>query len=93
MYGNINATTIGDYENPKVRLTGSGGANDIASLCQRVIFMGLHLPERFPSAATTSPPPATSTVRGASAPAWWAAGPGGSSPTWDSWASTRRAAV
>ncbi len=48
MYGNINATCIGDYDNPKVRLTGSGGANDIASLCDRVIFMGLHLPERFP---------------------------------------------
>lgn len=48
MYGNINATVIGDYDKPKVRLTGSGGANDIASLCQRVIFMGLHLPERFP---------------------------------------------
>lgn len=48
MYGNINATCIGDYEKPKVRLTGSGGANDIASLCEKVIFMGLHLPERFP---------------------------------------------
>jgi len=48
MYGNINATVIGDYDHPKVRLTGSGGANDIASLCERVIFMGLHLPERFP---------------------------------------------
>jgi glutaconate CoA-transferase subunit B len=48
MYGNINATSIGDYEHPQVRLTGSGGANDIASLCQKVIFMGLHLPERFP---------------------------------------------
>ncbi len=48
MYGNINATVIGDYAHPKVRLTGSGGANDIASLCERVIFMGLHLPERFP---------------------------------------------
>ena len=48
MYGNINATCIGPYEKPKVRLTGSGGANDIASLCSRLIFMGLHLPERFP---------------------------------------------
>lgn len=48
MYGNINATCIGDYEHPRVRLTGSGGANDIASLCERVIFMGLHLPERLP---------------------------------------------
>ncbi len=48
MYGNINATVIGDYRKPRVRLTGSGGANDIASLCSKVIFMGLHLPERFP---------------------------------------------
>jgi glutaconate CoA-transferase subunit B len=48
MYGNMNATCIGEYANPKVRLTGSGGANDMASLCQRIIFMGLHLPERFP---------------------------------------------
>jgi len=48
MYGNINATCIGPYDKPTVRLTGSGGANDIASLCQRVIFMGLHLPQRFP---------------------------------------------
>ncbi len=48
MYGNINATCIGPYDHPQVRLTGSGGANDIASLCDRVIFMGLHLPERFP---------------------------------------------
>ncbi len=48
MYGNINATCIGPYEKPRVRLTGSGGANDIATLCDRVIFMGLHLPERFP---------------------------------------------
>jgi glutaconate CoA-transferase, subunit B len=48
MFGNINATVIGDYDEPKVRLTGSGGANDIASLCSKVIFMGLHLPERFP---------------------------------------------
>ena len=48
MYGNINATCIGPYDQPTVRLTGSGGANDIASLSDRVIFMGLHLPERFP---------------------------------------------
>ncbi len=48
MYGNMNATCIGPYDSPQVRLTGSGGANDIASLCDRLIFMGLHLPERFP---------------------------------------------
>ncbi len=48
MYGNINATCIGPYDHPSVRLTGSGGANDMASLCQRLIFIGLHLPQRFP---------------------------------------------
>jgi glutaconate CoA-transferase, subunit B len=48
MYGNMNATCIGPYDKPQVRLTGSGGANDMASLCQRIIFMGLHLPDRFP---------------------------------------------
>lgn len=48
MYGNMNATCIGPYEKPEVRLTGSGGANDIGSLCKKLIFMGLHLSERFP---------------------------------------------
>lgn len=48
MYGNMNSTCIGPYDKPLIRLTGSGGANDISSLCDRLIFMGLHLPERFP---------------------------------------------
>lgn len=40
MYGNINSTMIGtDYTRPKVRLPGSGGANDLASLCWRTIVM------------------------------------------------------
>ncbi len=30
-YGNINTTVIGDYENPKTRLPGGGGAPEIAS--------------------------------------------------------------
>ncbi|MEK6987168.1 MAG: CoA-transferase [Candidatus Thermoplasmatota archaeon] len=38
-YGNLNTTVIGDYTNPKVRLPGSGGANDIASLAKRFIVM------------------------------------------------------
>ncbi len=29
-YGNLNSTVIGDYDNPKVRLPGSGGACEIA---------------------------------------------------------------
>jgi len=38
-YGNINTTVIGPYEQPKVRLPGSGGANDVGSLCHRTIIM------------------------------------------------------
>ncbi len=38
-YGNINTTVIGDWARPKVRLPGSGGANDIGSLCPRTIVI------------------------------------------------------
>jgi acyl CoA:acetate/3-ketoacid CoA transferase beta subunit len=37
-YGNLNTTVIGDWENPKVRLPGSGGANDVGSFCWRTIY-------------------------------------------------------
>lgn len=39
MYGNINTTVIGDYDLPKVRLPGSGGANDVGSFSQRLIII------------------------------------------------------
>lgn len=39
-YGNLNTTFIGNnYEKPKVRLPGSGGANDLASLCWNTIII------------------------------------------------------
>jgi len=38
-FGNINTTVIGDWEHPTVRLPGSGGANDIGSLCWRTIIL------------------------------------------------------
>lgn len=38
-YGNLNTTVIGDWEKPKVRLPGSGGANDIGSFCFRTIII------------------------------------------------------
>ena len=39
-FGNLNSTMIGsDYEKPKVRLPGSGGANDLASLCWNTIII------------------------------------------------------
>ena len=48
-YGNINATTIGtDYRNPKVRLPGSGGAQEIAAWANRCYIMTPHQKRRFP---------------------------------------------
>ena len=38
-FGNINTTVIGPYENPTVRLPGSGGANDVGSFCHRTIVV------------------------------------------------------
>jgi glutaconate CoA-transferase, subunit B len=34
-FGNVNTTTIGDYYKPKVRISGSGGANDIGCLAPK----------------------------------------------------------
>ncbi|MBW2559417.1 MAG: 3-oxoacid CoA-transferase [Deltaproteobacteria bacterium] len=49
MYGNVNTHHIGkDLINPKVRLTGSGGNNDLSSLTEDMILVGLQTPERFP---------------------------------------------
>jgi glutaconate CoA-transferase subunit B len=39
IYGNINTTVIGDHALPKVRLPGSGGANDGGSFAQRLIII------------------------------------------------------
>jgi len=48
MYGNLNSTMIGnDYRNPKVRLPGSGGANDLASNCWRIMVITIHEKRRF----------------------------------------------
>lgn len=38
-YGNLNSTVIGPHAKPKVRLPGSGGANDLASLCWRTMML------------------------------------------------------
>lgn len=47
MYGNINTSFIGDVERPKVRLPGTGGANDIISACQEVFVVTTHERRRF----------------------------------------------
>ncbi|MCD6028900.1 MAG: hypothetical protein K0S78_1074 [Thermomicrobiales bacterium] len=41
-FGNINTTVIGPYEKPKVRLPGSGGANDIASMARAYVTIMPH---------------------------------------------------
>ena len=38
-YGNINTTVIGDWQKPKVRLPGSGGANDVGSFCWQTVYI------------------------------------------------------
>lgn len=47
-FGNINATVIGDYENPKVRLPGSGGSMEIAAWANRCYIITPHQKRRFP---------------------------------------------
>jgi glutaconate CoA-transferase subunit B len=46
-YGNINTTVFGDWKRPKVRLPGSGGANDAGSLCWRTIILMRQDRDRF----------------------------------------------
>lgn len=47
-FGNINATVIGDYRHPKVRLPGSGGSMEIAAWANRCYIMTSHQKRRFP---------------------------------------------
>jgi glutaconate CoA-transferase, subunit B len=47
-FGNLNTTYIGGRKSLKVRLPGSGGAGDIASLARRVVIMLSHERRRFP---------------------------------------------
>ena len=47
-FANVNSTLIGDVKKPKVRLPGSGGANDIASHAKKVVIIARHERRRFP---------------------------------------------
>lgn len=56
-YGNLNSTAIGGYcptglesgtKSYRTRLTGSGGANSIANLADKIIVMMVHEKRRFP---------------------------------------------
>ena len=47
-FGNINATIIGDYAHPKVRLPGSGGSMEIAAWANRCYIITPHQKRRLP---------------------------------------------
>lgn len=46
-FGNLNSTVIGPHATPKVRLPGSGGANDLASFCWRTLIVIKHDAKKF----------------------------------------------
>jgi glutaconate CoA-transferase subunit B len=47
-FGNINATVIGGYDRPKVRLPGSGGSMEISAWANRCYVLTPHQKRRFP---------------------------------------------
>jgi glutaconate CoA-transferase subunit B len=44
---NLNSTVIGDYDHPKTRLPGAGGAPEIAASCGEVIVIASHTKRTF----------------------------------------------
>ena len=46
-FGNLNSTVIGDYDSPKVRLPGGGGAPEIATGVRDVFVLLRHAPRAF----------------------------------------------
>ena len=75
-YGNINATVIGDYAKPRVRLPGSGGACEIAIHARKVLVIMRQAQRSFVETLhfRTSPghsgDPEHDRARG-----WWGSGP------------------
>jgi glutaconate CoA-transferase subunit B len=56
-YGNVNTSYIGDFRHPKVKLPGSGGGADLASLAHRSVIIVDHDARRLPERVSfiTSP--------------------------------------
>jgi glutaconate CoA-transferase, subunit B len=48
-HANLNSTVIGDYEHPKTRLPGAGGAPEIATGCEEVVVIAPQSPRTFVS--------------------------------------------
>jgi glutaconate CoA-transferase, subunit B len=46
-HANLNSTVIGDYEDPKTRLPGAGGAPEIATGCEEVVVIAPHSRRTF----------------------------------------------
>jgi glutaconate CoA-transferase subunit B len=46
-FANLNSTVIGDYEHPRTRLPGAGGAPEIAAGCGEVVIVAPHSPRTF----------------------------------------------
>src|SRR3954447_19204570 len=46
-FGNLNSTVIGDYEHPRVRLPGGGGAPEIARHCREILVVLRQTPRAF----------------------------------------------
>jgi glutaconate CoA-transferase subunit B len=46
-FANLNSTVIGDYDNPRTRLPGAGGAPEIAANCGEVVVVAPHSRRTF----------------------------------------------
>ena len=46
-FANLNSTVIGDYDHPRTRLPGAGGAPEIATGCEEVVVIAPHSPRTF----------------------------------------------
>ncbi len=46
-FANLNSTVIGDYDHPKVRLPGAGGAPEIAASCKETLVIITQSPRTF----------------------------------------------
>ena len=68
-FGNLNTSFIGGVERPQGAAAGSGGANDIISLCREVIILTVHEKRRFTETVdfVTSPGGSAAATRGGAA--------------------------
>ena len=73
-HGNLNSTVIGDYDHPKTRLPGAGGAPEIAANCHEVVVIAPTASARLSRSWTSAPPSATEMGLGTAS--GWASGAG-----------------